>query len=146
MKKIYMLAGAALLFTAVNAQSTFSDDFEAFALNAYIGPTTQWTTWSGAAGEGTTEDAQVVDASSFGGTKAAYWVSTSANGGPQDVVLPFGGQYNTGNFTYEMDMFVAANKGAYFNFQGQTTVGSLFAMECYLPQTGAMILTNTNGT
>jgi len=146
MKKIYMLAGAALLFTAAGAQSTFSDSFEGFNVGDYIGPNTQWTTWSGAAGEGTTEDAQVVDAASFGGTKAAYWVSTAANGGPQDVVLPFGGQYNTGNFTYEMDMFVAANKGAYFNFQGQTTVGTLFAMECYLPQTGAMILTNTNGT
>jgi hypothetical protein len=144
MKQIYMLAGAAMLFTAANAQSTFADDFEAFALNAYIGPTTQWTTWSGT--EGGSEDAQVVDASSFGGTKAAYFMSTAANGGPQDVVLPFGGQYNTGTFSYEMDMFVTANKGAYFNFQGQTTIGSLYAMECYMPQNGDLILSNTNGT
>ncbi|MCK6639110.1 MAG: Omp28-related outer membrane protein [Bacteroidia bacterium] len=146
MKKIYMLAGAAMLFTAANAQSTFSDDFEAYSLGAYIGPGTQWTTWSGAAGEGTTEDATVVNTQASSGTQSAYFMSTAANGGPQDVVLPFGGQYNTGNFTYEMNMYVAANKGAYFNFQGQTTVGALFAMECYLPQTGAMILTNTNGT
>ena len=42
-------------------------------------------------------------------------------------------------------MYVEANKGAYFNFQGNTTLGQSFAMECYMPQTGAFTMQNQQG-
>jgi hypothetical protein len=144
MKKIYTLVGAALLATTMSAQVSFSDNFDTRTLGALGPQSSDWTTWSGT--EGGAEDAIVVNTSSQTAPNSIYFVSTAANGGPQDVILPFGGQYNTGTFSYSMDMYVTANKGAYFNFQGETTPGNLFAMECYLPQTGDMFLTNTTGT
>ncbi len=145
MKKLYTLAAATLLCSALFAQSSFSDDFESYAVGAYLGPQPQWTTWSGASS--TTEDAQVnnVMNNTPAGSKSVKYVSTAANGGPQDQVLPFGGMYNTGTFAYEMAMFVETGKGAYFNFQGSTTIGALYAMECHMNQNGDMYFTNTNG-
>ncbi len=145
MKKIYTLIGAVLFSSALLAQSSFSDDFESYNVGDYLGPQPQWTTWSGASS--TTEDTQVnnVMNNTPSGSKSAYWSSTIATGGPQDCILPFGGAYNTGTFTYQMDMYVEANKGAYFNFQGNVTPGQSFAMECYMPQTGAFTMQNTQG-
>jgi hypothetical protein len=145
MKKLYTLVGAALFSSALFAQASFSDDFESYTVGAYLGPQPQWTTWSGASS--TTEDTQVNNTmnNTPSGSKSAYYSSALPAGGPQDCVLPFGGQYNTGTFTYQMDMFVEANKGAYFNFQGNTTLGQSFAMECYMPQTGAFTMQNQQG-
>ncbi|MDQ3111458.1 MAG: T9SS type A sorting domain-containing protein [Bacteroidota bacterium] len=145
MKKLYTLAAATMLCSALFAQSSFSDDFEAYAVGAYLGPQPQWTTWSGASS--TTEDTQVnnVMNNTPAGSNSVKYVSTVAGGGPQDQVLPFGGQYNTGNFVYQMSVFIETGKGAYFNFQGSTTIGSLYAMECHMNQLGEMYLTNTNG-
>ncbi|MEO5642683.1 MAG: Omp28-related outer membrane protein [Bacteroidia bacterium] len=146
MKKLYTLAAATMLCSALFAQASFSDDFESYAAGAYLGPQPQWTTWSGASS--TTEDTQVnnVMNNTPSGSKSVKYVSSVAAGGPQDCVLPFGGQYNTGTFVYQMSMFVETGKGAYFNFQGNTVVGSLFAMECHMNQLGDMYLNNTNGT
>lgn len=147
MKKLYTLVGAALFSTALFAQSSFSDDFESYTVGQYIGAASpQWTTWDGITGG--PEDTQVINTmnNTPSGSKSCHWVSTSASGGPQDCVLPFGGQYTTGNFTYQMDMFVDANKGAYFNFQGHTIVGQSFPMECYMRQTGNFTCSNTDGT
>lgn len=146
MKKIYTLVGAALMSTAGFAQASFSDDFEAFNVGDYIGTVSpEWTTWSGA--NGGTEDTQVNNVMNHtpSGSKSVKYVSTSATGGPQDCILPFGGAYNTGTFVYQMSLFVETGKGAYFNFQGQTTPGNLYSMECYMNQLGEMYMNNTNG-
>ncbi|HLG02978.1 MAG TPA: Omp28-related outer membrane protein, partial [Bacteroidia bacterium] len=146
MKKLYTLAGAALLSTTISAQSSFFDDFESYTVGQYIGAVSPaWTTWSGTTGG--TEDTQVNNTmnNTTGGSNSVRYSSTSATGGPQDCVLPFGGQYNTGTFNYAMDMFVTPSQGAYFNFQANTTVGQVWAMEAYMPQTGDLILSNTNG-
>ncbi len=146
MKKLYTLVGAALFSSAMLAQSSFSDDFESYNVGDYIGTVSpNWTTWNGVTGG--TEDTQVEATmnNTTSGSKSCYWNSTLAAGGPQDCVLPFGGQYNTGTFTYQMDMYVEANKGAYFNFQGNSVLGQSFAMECYMPQTGAFTMQNTQG-
>jgi hypothetical protein len=147
MKKLYMLVGAALFSTAMFGQSTFSDDFESYNVGDYIGAVSpNWTTWDGITGG--TEDTQVENTmnNTPSGSKSCHWTSSSSTGGPQDCILPFGGAYTTGTFTYQMDMFVDANKGAYFNFQGQSTLGNSFPMECYLRQTGAFTCSNTDGT
>jgi hypothetical protein len=145
MKKLYTLAAATMLCSALAAQSSFSDDFESYAVGTYLGPQPQWATWS--TPYNVNEDTQVnnVMNNTPSGSKSVKYVSTAANGGPQDCILPFGGQYNTGNFAYQMDLFVETNKGAYFNFQGSTTIGALYAMECHMNQNGDMYFVNTNG-
>lgn len=145
MRKITTLFCFALLALGMHAQINFSDDFEGYTLGAYVAQASpNWTTWSGASGG--PEDAQVVNTQASSGAQSIYFNATSASGGPQDLVLPFGGQYNTGEFQFDMDMLVQAGKGAYFNFQANTTIGQLWALEVHLIQTGTLILSNTNGT
>lgn len=143
MKKIYILAGAALIAATMSAQASFSDDFEGYNVGDYIGVASpNWTTWDGITGG--TEDTQVGNAMNHtvGGSKSCKWVTTSANGGPQDCILPFGGTYTTGTFVYQMSMFIETGKGGYFNFQGTTTPGQIFSLECYMNQLGDMYVVN----
>jgi hypothetical protein len=105
----------------------FSDDFEGYAPGSYIGPqSTSWTTWSGT--EGGAEDAQVTNNQASSGTNSIYLSSTSANGGPQDVVLDFGPLYNSGVFTFQSDIYVNSGKTGYFNFQASQTIGQTWAL------------------
>lgn len=147
MKKFFTLA-AILGAIAVNAQSSFSDGFEAYTAGQYLAVQSQaaagpWTTWSNAPGG--SEDVLVANSDASAGTNSVYYSSASANGGPTDCVLPFGGAYNTGTFQYQMDMKIESGKGAYFNFQGSTTMGQLFALETYVNQSGQFQIQNTNG-
>ncbi|MCF8201734.1 MAG: Omp28-related outer membrane protein, partial [Crocinitomicaceae bacterium] len=59
---------------------------------------------------------------------SVYFSSTAASGGPQDVVLTFGQLYNSGIFTLSSDFYVNSGKGAYYNIQGATTIGNLWAL------------------
>lgn len=105
----------------------FSDDFEGYAPGSYVGPqSTSWTTWSGT--EGGAEDAQVTNNQASSGTNSIYLSSTSANGGPQDVVLDFGPLYNSGVFTFQSDFYVNSGKTGYFNFQASQTIGTTWAL------------------
>jgi hypothetical protein len=105
----------------------FSDDFEGYAAGSYVGPqSTSWTTWSGT--EGGAEDAQVTNNQASSGTNSIYLSSTSANGGPQDVVLDFGPLYNSGVFTFQSDFYVNNGKTGYFNFQASQTIGQTWAL------------------
>lgn len=143
MKKIYAIAGAALIAATMSAQASFSDDFEGYNVGDYIGVASpNWTTWDGITGG--TEDTQVGNAMNHtpSGSKSCKWVTTSANGGPQDCILPFGGTYTTGTFVYQMSMFIETGKGGYFNFQGTTTPGQIFSLECYMNQLGDMYVVN----
>lgn len=128
----------AILFIApnfLNAQ-TFSDDFEGYNVGDYIGAnSSNWTTWSGTTGGA--EDAKVVDDKASSGTKSIFFKGT-ANGGPQDVVLPFGGLHETGVFEYAMKMYIPLGKGAYFNFQGAQQIGTLWSLDCFLNNDGTM--------
>ncbi len=131
MKKITLAALAVFLLTGMNAQ-IFSDNFDNYALGSYIGPqSAQWRTWS-ASGEGTAEDVKTNNIQASSATQSIYFASTSANGGPQDVVLDFGQMYTSGVFTYESDFYVNSGKTAYFNFQGNNTIGGLYALDVYM--------------
>lgn len=61
------------------------------------------------------------------------------------MVLNFGGAHNTGTFVYEQDMMIESGKGGYFNFQANTTIGQVWALEVYMSQTGAFQMSNTSG-
>ena len=128
MKMKYFYSLTLTLFTAFSfiAQS-FSDDFEAYAPGDYLGViSADWTTWSGNSGGG--EDVQITDADARSGAHSIYFTSNSGNGGPQDVVLPFGGQYTTGDFEFSCYMKVESGKNAYFNFQGDVNVGNSWTL------------------
>ncbi len=131
MKKILLLSFA--LFATMQyskAQVSFSDDFESYVKNTYLGPQSpKWTTWSGT--EGGSEDVKVDTVKAHSGTKSLYFKSTDPNGGPADCVLPFQGPYTSGTFSYSMWIFVESTKYGYFNFQGTNTNGAVFTIEAY---------------
>lgn len=143
MKKLFTLS--AVLCAALNANAQFSDNFDGYNLG-YLGPQSpDWTVWSGVSGEGTTEDATVVNSDAASGAQSIYFSSTSSTGGPTDCVLNFGGAHNTGQFVYEQNMKIETGKGGYFNFQANTTIGQVWALEVYFNQSGNFQMSNTTG-
>ncbi len=138
MKRLYLAALAVCTAGAFQAQS-LSEDFDSYNPGDYMGVVSDdWSTWSGAVGGA--EDVQVTDNNSSSGTNSIYFSSTSANGGPQDVVVPFGGTYTTGTFVMEANFMVEENRGAYFNFQANPTIGQVWAMNVYMIQNGDIIM------
>jgi hypothetical protein len=130
MKKSLLLLIAFAFTTLLGNSQSFSDDFESYSTGDYIGQNNAtWTTWSGT--EGGTEDTPVTTAQAHSGTNAAYYSSTATTGGPQDCVLPFGGELTVGQFNFEMWMYVNSGTGAYFNFQADATIGTTWALDTY---------------
>jgi len=130
-KLLLLLCSLALILGTSTAQVSFADDFESYTVGDYLGSTVdEWTTWSGSVGGA--EDVQVVDNNSASGTQSIYFNGTGANGGPQDVVLPFGDKYTEGQFNYSMNILIEeGSTGAYFNFQAETTIGEVWATQIY---------------
>ena len=127
----------------VQAQ-TFSDSFESYTLTNLGPQSPDWRTWSGAGGGA--DDVVVVntDNHTTAGAQSLYFSSLSATGGPQDCVLPFGASpLTTGQFTYTMWMKVPTGKTAYFNFQGTTTMGGLYTLDCFMDNTGNISVQNS---
>ena len=125
MKKMYLLVAGLAAFN-LNAQ-LFSDNFDAYSAGQYLGPQSlTWSTWSGT--EGGNEDVQITSANSSSAPNSIYLSSTSANGGPQDVVLKFGQLYNSGIFTLQKKVFINSGKTGYYNIQGALTIGNLWAL------------------
>jgi hypothetical protein len=143
MKKIYLLAVAGIFSSVATAQS-MNENFDSYAPGSYMGINSAgWSTWSGAVGG--TEDVMVSTAQASSGANSIYFVSSSSSGGPQDVIVEFGGPHNTGQFDYSMDLFVVSNKGAYFNFQATNTPGQIWALNCQMVQTGDLYLDDGAG-
>jgi hypothetical protein len=86
MKQTFLFI-AGLLCLAQTAQAQlFSDNFDNYALGSFIGPqSNNWTTWSG--NQGGAEDAATTNNQAASAPHSIYFSSTSASGGPQDVVL-----------------------------------------------------------
>ena len=120
MKKIALLLSLFSVFT-VNAQFSFTDDFESYTVGDYIAAAdTLWVVWPAAGAE----DVQVTDNNAFSGSNSIYLNSTAATGGgPQDVVLEFGELFDEGDFMLSANFYVNNNTGGYFNFQAETTIG-----------------------
>ncbi|MFZ5551714.1 MAG: Omp28-related outer membrane protein [Bacteroidota bacterium] len=138
MKKIFTTIGVLSAALAVNAQ-TFTDNFESYTVGQYIGAVSpDWTTWSGATGGA--EDTQVTSANANSGSNSVYFSSTATGGGPQDCVLPFGGVYNTGNFSWGASFFVNSTKNAYFNFQAVNPVGTTWSLNVNMNSDGTLVI------
>ncbi len=138
MKQSFLIF-AGLLFTApIATAQLFSDNFDNYAAGSYLGPqSTAWTTWSGA--EGNALDVTISNNNAASAPNSIYFASTSANGGPQDVVLNFGQLYNNGIFTLSSDFYVNSGKGAYYNVQGSQTIGSIWALNVYM-DAGSLVI------
>ncbi len=137
MNKLFTLVLFCLSVGLAFGQVQFSDDFEGYAAGDYIGSvSSDWTTWSGATGGA--EDVRTTTDQAASGSNSIFFSSTAANGGPQDVVLPFGAKYTSGLFKYSMNVYVNEGGGAYWNFQGETTIGTTWSHNCYFLETGEL--------
>ncbi len=128
MKKISTLLAMVLTVVLSQAQVTFFDDFESYTSGQYLGvASSDWTTWSNL--PGSSEDVTISDNLAFSGSNSIYFTSTATNGGPQDVVLPFGQAYNDGIFRISSMLYITTGKNAYFNIQANTTIGQVWALD-----------------
>ena len=122
-------------FPLVKAQS-FSDDFESYNVSDYLANSSStWITWNNA--PGTSEDAQITNKDAASGNNSIYFES-QFGGGPQDVVLPFGGVHSSGKFKFTSKWKIASKTGAYFNFQGDASLGSTWALDVYMYDDGTI--------
>lgn len=142
MKKQYLF----ILCTALIGNSfgqTFSDNFDTYAVGDNLAAKSAvWETWSGP--NGGADDVKITNAKAKSGSNSIYFQSTAANGGPSDVVLPFGGMRTTGQFSLKMAMNVDAGKNAYFNFQEQTTVGKGYTIDVYFMEDKTLNINNAS--
>ena len=137
MKRIYLFGLALVACAGANGQ--MSENFDARTVGDYMGVVSpDWTTWSGTVGGA--EDVAVSDVMAESGANSIYFSTVSATGGPQDVLVPFGGVHNTGMFVFESDFYIEDNKGAYFNFQGEVTPGSMYSLNCQMLHEGTMLI------
>lgn len=143
MKKT-LLFSSILTVGLAQAQITFQDNFDTYTAGDYIGQQTGWTTWSGTTGGA--EDCQVTNADAVSAPNSLYYSSVSATGGPVDNVLPFGGVYNTGVFTFSTMLKVEAGKNAYLNFQKEAAIGTTWALDMNFTATGELNFLNQTGT
>ncbi len=137
MKKISLSFLLGCLFFTIAQAQTFSDNFDTYTAGTALGPQSpDWTTWSGT--QGGTDDINVSGTGAHSGNNCLYFTSTSTSGGPSDIVLPFGGPFNTGQFTYTSWFKVASGKMAYFNFQATNTPGQTWALNCFMQANGTI--------
>ncbi len=143
MKKIYSLVTVLLVLTySAMAQVSFSDDFESYTAGQLLAQnSTTWATWSGAGGG--SDDVAVSNSLAHSGTNSVYLSSTSSTGGPTDLILPFGSQLNTGDFTFSCWYYIPSGKGGYFNYQANTIVGQVWAMDVTFNTNGTVDFTNS---
>ena len=144
MKKQLLTLLAVLVAFGMYAQESFSDDFETYQVGDYIAATNpSWSTWTNS--PGSAEDVMVTDEDAFSGEKSIKFVAASANGGPADVILPFGDVYDAGVFDFGMYMKVQSGGGAYFNFQAVNPPGTTWAVEFRFLSDGTIDV-NSDGT
>lgn len=104
----------------LNPNAIICDNFDSYNPAQKLGPqATWWTTWSGT--EGTNEDGIVSAEQSSSPTQSLKLVSTSPNGGPQDVVLNLGNKTN-GHYELKWKIFIPAGKQAYYNIQNNVPI------------------------
>ncbi|MDZ4667698.1 MAG: T9SS type A sorting domain-containing protein [bacterium] len=141
MKKIYSVILGCAMVASAGAQN-FSDNFDSYTANAFLAQTNSaWKTWANK--PGTTEDVRVTDAKAKSGSNALYFSSSAATGGPTDILLPFGGEYNTGTFSLNLWLFVDAQKKAYFNLQEKSVAGQAWSVDVNFDSLGQFNLVNT---
>lgn len=129
MKKILF---AFILFGFPSAMfcQSFSDDFESYDIGAMLAATSaDWETWTGP--NGGTDDVEVISDNAHSGSKSVFFSSSATSGGPADIVMPFPGELEVGQFNLEMWLYVNPDAGAYFNLQETAIIGTTWAADIY---------------
>jgi thiol-disulfide isomerase/thioredoxin len=126
---------------SVAFSQTFFDDFESYTAGAMLAATSSdWETWSSA--NGGADDVAVSSANAFSGSNSIYFSSTAATGGPTDLVMPFPGELEVGQFNLEMQLYVNTGAGAYFNLQEAALIGTAWAADIYFLSGGVAQFTS----
>jgi len=143
MKQKYTLLLGLLVAANSYFAQTFTDNFDAYTAGNKLASQSSgaWTTWSNAPGG--TEDVDVINTDSHSSPNSIYLSSSTTTGGPTDLVRKFGGTYTSGQFSVEMWMKVQAGKGAYFNIQGASPIGSMYSVECFFKADQSIVMSNT---
>ncbi len=133
-KTLLFLIGFGACFTAFG--QLFFDDFESYNNGDLIALSSpNWTTWGNAPGG--QEDTPVSNENAFSGDLALrFEAPVVGTGGPTDIVLPFGQKYESGLFTFEMQMYIPSGRAAYFNFQGEVTLAQTWSLQYFLGSNG----------
>lgn len=141
MKKALLLFFSFLLLNSMMMAQSFSDDFESYGVGDYLGLSApEWTTWGNAVG--TAEDVRITDENANSGNNSIKFVASPSAGGPQDVVLYYGGEkLTTGFLNTKMSLFIES--GAYFNYQAETTIGDTWAMNAFFEANGVGRITSS---
>lgn len=122
-----------------NAQ-TFSDNFDSYTAGNFLCQSNSaWKTWANTPGGA--DDVKINNTKAKSGSNSLYF--SSITGGPADIVLPFGGQYNTGNFSLNFELFVETGKKGYINLQEKSTVGQGWSVDLNFDSLGFFNLVNT---
>ncbi|MEM9545157.1 MAG: Omp28-related outer membrane protein [Bacteroidota bacterium] len=142
MKKALLLFFSFTFIASMSMAQTFSDDFESYEVGDFLALSSpEWTTWGNS--PGTSEDVRITDENASSGSKSIKFRATGASGGPQDVVLFFGGQkLTTGYLNTRMNMLVET--GAYFNYQAEVAIGTTWAMNAFFEANGVGRITNSS--
>jgi hypothetical protein len=112
MKKIYILAIALCAFTFNSNAQIIEDNFDFYALGDIDAQSPDWRTWSDAAG--TAEDADVVD-SQVASAPNSLNISTG-----NDMLLLFG-DYTSGTYSWQYDMYLNAGSTGFIGSMSATT-------------------------
>lgn len=127
------------------SQTSFSDNFDSYNAGDWlcvVNP--KWKTWDNK--PGTATDMKISAEKSVSGNNSLKVFAANANGGPSDVILPFGGRYDKGLFILEWKMYVEKGKNGYFNIQGNETPGVLWALNGYFRDNNRLDLTASNNS
>ena len=112
-------------------------DFEEYGNGEFIALNSDLiTTWSG--DEGDLEDAVAQIGNASSGQVAMLIQQTIIDGGPDDIIIPFG--VNSGQYNLNLDMYVYPEFGGYYNVQETTTPGDGWAFEVYFNSNGVISL------
>lgn len=109
----------------------------------FVGPQSDvWTTWSGAGGEGTAEDATVSDEQAF---SPPHSVKIEGQNGPVDALVLLGNQ-TTGNWLLQFKMFVVAGRNGYYNIQDDEAPGQQWNLETQFNASGTVTIAGQTAT
>lgn len=140
-RSLPVLSGLLITSALCGQQVIISQDFEAFDPGDLLAQTAglPWTTWSNAPGGA--EDTPCSNAQAYGGNMSAAFTSTSANGGPTDVILQLGDR-TSGQYLLGWWMYIPAGKGGYYNIQKSLTAGQAWSIDVIFRSSGAIELSS----
>lgn len=120
-KHLHILLALAIPAIATPQVVLISEDFDAYNNGQMLVATLglPWATWSGSMAE----DVPLSNEQAASGTISARFNSTSANGGPGDIILRLGNR-TSGSYVLSWNMYIPQGFGGYFNLQHQEVVST----------------------